>query len=144
MLKRIIGFLILIPVVIFVVAFAIANRHEVTTSFDPFTRVADVAEPPLLAFTWPLWILLFTVLVLGVVIGGIAGWAGQSRYRRRAREKSREARWWHRRADEEHERAEELREARAREHDDVPAYREPEMAQVRRRRPLPALAAPAR
>ena len=142
MLKRIIGFLILIPVAIFVVAFAIANRHSVTTSFDPFTRVADAAEPPLLAFTWPLWILLFVVLVLGVILGGVAGWAGQSRYRRRARHNAREARWWHRRADEEHERVEELREARMR--DDPPDYREPEVAQVRRRRPLPALAAPAR
>lgn len=141
MLKKIIAFLVLVPVTIFVVAFAVANRHEVVTSLDPFTRVSDASEPPLVAFDLPLWILLFLVLLLGFLIGGLAGWAGQSRYRRRAREKSREARWWHRRADQEHERAEELRETRVRE---TPDYREPEVAAVRRRRPLPALAAPAR
>ena len=144
MLKRIIGLLILIPVVILVVAFAIANRHLATVSLDPFTTLADAAEPPLLAFTLRMWILLFLTLVLGVILGGIAGWAGQSRYRRRAREKSREARWWHRRADEEHEKVEELREVKMREREDAPDYREPEVAAIRRRRPLPALAAPAR
>ena len=143
MLKRIVLFLILVPVAIFVVAFAIANRHIATVSLDPFTTL-DAAEPPLVSFSLPMWILLFLVLLLGVVIGGLAGWAGQARYRREARLKRREANRWHRRADEEHERVEELREARAREREDMPDYRDPEVTAIRRRRPLPALAAPAR
>ena len=125
-----------LPAAIIVIALAVANRHETVVSFDPTTTV-DAG--PAVAATLPVWILLFGVLVLGVVVGGIAAWASQHRYRAEARSKRREANHWHSKADEEHERAERLRreetvETREAANDDAPA-------QVRRR-PLPALAAP--
>ena len=124
-----------LPAAIIVIALAVANRHSTTVSFDPTTTVE---QAPAVAATMPMWILLFGTLVLGVVIGGIAAWASQHRYRAEARSKRREANHWHSKADEEHERAERLREERIDQrepaNDDAPAQL--------RRRPLPALAAP--
>jgi uncharacterized integral membrane protein len=63
------------------VAYAIANRSPVTVSFDPFDR-----GTPAYVVTLPLYLLSFTILILGVVIGAVVGWFTQGkrrRYRRR-------------------------------------------------------------
>jgi uncharacterized integral membrane protein len=63
------------------VAYAIANRSPVTVSFDPF----DPGTPAYVV-TLPLYLLSFTILILGVVVGAIVGWFTQGkrrRYRRR-------------------------------------------------------------
>src|ERR671916_48297 len=57
--------LILLPVAILVVLLAVANRGPVTVSLDPFSR-----EAPEIAFTLPLFALIFLAVMLGVVIGG--------------------------------------------------------------------------
>ena len=131
-----------IPAAIVLIALAVANRHTVPVSLDPTTTV-DAS--PALVFSPPMWVLLFGVLVLGVVIGGIAAWASQHRYRREARRKRHEASHWHHRADEEHERAERLArdDAERRDAARVEAANDDAPARIRRR-PLPALAAPSR
>ena len=131
-MKFLVTLLLAVPAAIIVVALSVANRHDVTVLLDPTTTV-EAGSP--LAFTVPVWMLLFGVLALGVVIGGISAWASQHRYRAEARTKRREANHWHRQADEEHERAERL------------AARDAQAANEagsggRVRRPLPALAAP--
>jgi hypothetical protein len=50
-------------------------------SFDPFSTTS-----PAYATTLPLFVLLFIVLILGVIIGGIAAWIRQSKWRRVARQ----------------------------------------------------------
>ena len=50
------------------IAFAVANRTLVTVSFDPF----DPTDPAYVA-TMPLYLLAFAVLILGAIVGGIAG-----------------------------------------------------------------------
>ena len=61
--------LILVPLAIVIVMFAVANREIVTVSFDPF----DSAQPAF-ALKMPLFVLIFVLVALGVVVGGIAAW----------------------------------------------------------------------
>ena len=44
MLRRIIAALILVPLAIVLIAFAVANRQDVTVSFDPFSSVAPALQ----------------------------------------------------------------------------------------------------
>ena len=81
MMKRIATYLIIVPVVLLVLLFAVANRHLVTLSLDPFNAAA-----PALSFQAPLFLVLFVVLALGVLIGGVAAWFKQGRHRRAARQ----------------------------------------------------------
>jgi uncharacterized integral membrane protein len=73
--------LIIIPLGVIFVVFAVANRHFVTVSFDPFNS----AEPSV-SVSLPLFVLIIAVAILGVVAGGSATWLGQRRWRRAARQ----------------------------------------------------------
>lgn len=78
--------LLLIPIAVVLIALAVANRHSVTVSVNPFNP-AD----PVFSFNIPVFWLLFASVALGILIGGIASWAKQGRYRKEARLKRREA-----------------------------------------------------
>jgi uncharacterized integral membrane protein len=78
--------LILLPVAIVVVLFAVANRGPVTLSFDPFSGGA-----PEFSATIPLYAALFAALALGVLVGGMAAWLTQAKHRRARRAHQREA-----------------------------------------------------
>jgi uncharacterized integral membrane protein len=80
MLRKIVTAIIVVPLVVVIVAFAVANRQAVTVSFDPFSSVS-----PAYAATVPLFALIFALLILGVLIGGIAAWLRQGKWRRSAR-----------------------------------------------------------
>jgi len=67
--------------------FAVANREIITVSFDPF----DTAHPAF-ALKMPLFILIFALVALGVLVGGIAAWLRQHKWRARARRAEAEAR----------------------------------------------------
>ena len=84
-MKTFLKALVLLPIAIVAMAFAVANRQMVTISFDPFA-----AANPTLLLSAPLFLLVFFLLTCGVVIGGIASWLGQGRHRRRARRMSAE------------------------------------------------------
>ncbi len=77
--------LVLVPLAILAVMFAVANRQGVTVSFDPFS-----GDVPAFALSGPLFVILIVTLVAGVVIGGVASWLGQGRHRRTARTARRE------------------------------------------------------
>ena len=72
--------LVLIPLAIIFVAFAVANRHLATVSFDPFNS-AD----PALGVSLPLFAVIILTAMFGVVAGGVATWVGQRRWRKAAR-----------------------------------------------------------
>jgi uncharacterized integral membrane protein len=80
MLRKLITALILVPLAIVLVALAVANRQTVVVSFDPF----DQGHP---AFTLavPLFALILALVVGGVIVGGVAAWLRQSKWRRTAR-----------------------------------------------------------
>jgi uncharacterized integral membrane protein len=79
--------LVVIPLGLIFVIFAVANRHDVTVSFDPFNS-AD----PSLAVTLPLFFVVIAVAILGVIAGGVATWVRQRRWRRTARQHEADAR----------------------------------------------------
>ena len=78
---------VLIPLGLIFVVFAVANRHWVTVSFDPFN-----STDPSIAITLPLFVVIIAVAILGVVTGGAATWFGQRRWRRAARRHEADAR----------------------------------------------------
>ncbi len=90
MFRKIVTAIIVVPLVAVIVAFAVANRQAVTVSFDPFS-----AASPAYAATLPLFAIIFVVLILGVLIGGIAAWIRQSKWRRSARRLDGEVRALH-------------------------------------------------
>jgi uncharacterized integral membrane protein len=80
MLRRIVAIVVLVPLAVILVGFAVANRQTVTISFDPFT-----AAQPAYAVTLPLFVIVFLLVILGVLIGGISAWLRQGKWRAAAR-----------------------------------------------------------
>src|SRR5262245_46597849 len=80
MIRKLITVLILVPLALAIVMFAVTNRGSITLAFDPFG-----ADPPMFSFSPPLFLVLLAALIAGVVIGGAAAWSRQSKWRRRAR-----------------------------------------------------------
>jgi uncharacterized integral membrane protein len=87
MLRKVITAAVLIPLAAIFIVFAVANRHLVTVSFDPFN-----ANAPAVGITLPLFVLLILTAILGVAAGGIATWWRQGRWRRAARRHEADAR----------------------------------------------------
>jgi uncharacterized integral membrane protein len=80
MIRRIATTLVLAALAILLIAFAVANRQAVIVAFDPF----DPAHPAY-ALALPLYALLLAAVIVGVIIGGIAAWLRQRKWRRAAR-----------------------------------------------------------
>ena len=87
MTRKIVMALILVPLTVAFVSFAVANRQTIVVSLDPF----DQAHPAL-AVAMPLFALILTLLIGGVVVGGTAAWLRQAKWRRAARVAAGEAR----------------------------------------------------
>jgi uncharacterized integral membrane protein len=86
-MRKFLTALIVIPLGLILVTFAVANRHFVTVSFDPF-----MAADPALSITLPLFLLLILAAAVGVIVGGCAVWFGQRHWRRAARRHEADAR----------------------------------------------------
>ena len=86
-MRRVFNAVVLIPLGVVLVIFAVANRHEVRVSFDPFN-----SNDPSLSFALPLFLVIIVAVILGVVAGGAATWFGQRRWRRAARRHEADAR----------------------------------------------------
>ncbi len=80
MVRKLVFWLVLVPLAIIILMFAVANREIVTVSFDPFSSTNPAA-----AVSVPLFVLIFILVILGVIIGGVATWMRQGAYRRAAR-----------------------------------------------------------
>ena len=81
MLKRLIAVLVLAPVAIVLIALAVSNRTPTRFTIDPFNP-----GNPVLTMELPLFIWLFAALGVGMIIGSVATWFKQGRYRKSARE----------------------------------------------------------
>src|SRR5215470_12945727 len=86
-MRKVLISLIVIPLGLLFVVFAVANRHFVTVSFDPFNSV-----DPSISLSMPLFALMILVAILGVIAGGAATWFRQRRWRRAARQHEADAR----------------------------------------------------
>lgn len=94
MLRRILWLLVGFPVGAVLVALAVANRHAVRLVLDPFRP-----ETPAISIEAPFYAYLLVALTLGVVLGGVATWMTQAKWRRTARTRATEAARWHSEAD---------------------------------------------
>lgn len=93
-LQRLLSLVVALPIAILLIALAVANRHQVPLVLDPIQP-----DQPTLSLELPFFIYLFGALVLGVILGGVAAWLSQSRYRKAARVESRQAAHWRQEAD---------------------------------------------
>ena len=85
MLARLLVVLVLIPVAVILIALTVANRDIVAFTLDPFNPGSQA-----LTFHAPLFVFLYLSLLIGLVLGGIATWFSQRKYRKRARNYSRQ------------------------------------------------------
>jgi len=86
-MRKFFSALVVIPLGVLFIVFAVANRHSVTVSFDPFN-----SANPSVAMTMPLFVVIILVAILGVAAGGSATWFRQRRWRRASRQHEAEAR----------------------------------------------------
>jgi uncharacterized integral membrane protein len=87
-MRKFITALVVIPLGLIFIVFAVANRHLVTVSFDPF----GAADPAFSLPPVPLFVIIITSLIVGVAAGGSATWFRQRRWRRAARQHEADAR----------------------------------------------------
>ena len=80
MIRKLVAAFVLVPLAVLIVVLAVINRQAVTLSLDPFT-----ADKPAIAVTQPLFLIIVAALIVGVIVGGIATWLRQSKWRRTAR-----------------------------------------------------------
>lgn len=94
MVRRVLWLFVILPVAVLLITLAVTNRHPVRLVLDPFRP-----ERPLLSLEMPFYAYLFAVLLIGVVLGGLATWATQGKWRRTARSRALEAMRWRAEAD---------------------------------------------
>jgi uncharacterized integral membrane protein len=80
MFRKVLTIIVAVPLAAILIAFAVANRQSVTVSFDPFSSVN-----PAYAATLPLFAVVMLVLIFGVLVGGVAAWIRQGKWRRAVR-----------------------------------------------------------
>jgi len=79
-MRRFLTIFVLFPIAIVVVVLSVANRGSVTFSLDPIGAGSTGWSA-----SGPLYVFLFVAVALGVVIGGVATWFRQGRWRQAAR-----------------------------------------------------------
>lgn len=94
MWRKLILVLVVLPLAVVLIALAVVNRKPALLILDPLG-----GTEPGLSLEAPLFLFLLGAFALGLVVGGIATWIGQGKWRRLAREETRQARDWRRQAD---------------------------------------------
>ena len=79
-MKRIVYFLLLLPLGVVLIVLSVANRQPVTLRLDPFNDV-----DPALSVSLPFFGFLFAALLVGMIVGAVATWFGQGRHRKAAK-----------------------------------------------------------
>lgn len=101
MARKLITFVILVPIAVVLIVLSVANRGSVTLALNPFQP-----SDSLLSLSAPFFVFLFAAFMLGMIVGSLATWFKQGKYRKKARVEAREAVKWHTEADKQRERAE--------------------------------------
>jgi hypothetical protein len=92
--RKLILALVVVPLAVVLIALAVVNRKPALLILDPLG-----GTEPGLSLEAPLFLFLLGAFAFGLVVGGIATWLGQGKWRRLAREETRQARDWRRQAD---------------------------------------------
>lgn len=88
MIRRLIGWFVLVPLCLVLIVFALANRHLVAVNLNPLSLDGAVAAP---GYGVPLFVVIYLVLLVGVLMGGVATWFAQSHHRAEKRRLRRES-----------------------------------------------------
>jgi uncharacterized integral membrane protein len=75
-MRKLLAWIVVAPLAIVVLLFAVANRRWIAVSLDPFS-----ADAPAYSVELPLFLLVFIALIAGVIIGGTAVWFGKLQWR---------------------------------------------------------------
>lgn len=94
MWRKLILALVVVPLGVVLIALAVVNRSPATLILDPFG-----GTEPNLTLEAPFFLFLIGAFAIGLIVGGVASWLNQGKWRRTAREEAREARDWRRQAD---------------------------------------------
>ena len=94
MWRKLILVLVVLPLAVVLIALAVVNRKPAMLILDPLG-----GTDPGLSLEAPLFLFLLGAFAFGLLVGGIATWIGQGKWRRLAREETRQARDWRRQAD---------------------------------------------
>ncbi|TIP45806.1 DUF1049 domain-containing protein [Mesorhizobium sp.] len=86
MFNRFMLIVVFVPLAVILIALAVPNRDPVAFTLDPFNP-----GNPALTMTLPLFIFLFLALAVGMIVGSLATWIKQGRYRKLARQRGVEA-----------------------------------------------------
>jgi uncharacterized integral membrane protein len=86
MLNRFLLIVVFVPLAVILIALAVANRDPVAFTLDPFN-----SGNPALTLRLPLFIFLFLAVAIGMIVGSMATWIRQGRYRKLARQRGAEA-----------------------------------------------------
>ncbi|MCV3239567.1 LapA family protein [Mesorhizobium sp. ZC-5] len=86
MYNRFLLIVVFVPLAVVLIALAVANRGLAAFTLDPFNP-----GNPALTLQLPLFVLLFAALAIGLIVGSIATWLKQGRYRKLARQRGQEA-----------------------------------------------------
>jgi uncharacterized membrane protein YciS (DUF1049 family) len=84
-LRRILRWVIWLPVAIIVISFAVANRQWTRLSLDPFSSTS-----PFLTIEMPLWLLFIVGVFIGLIVGWMMCWFAQGRHRKLARDRAKD------------------------------------------------------
>ena len=77
-MRRLITWLVMMPAAVAVVVFALHNKAPVALNLWPFALIIEIE----------LYLLLTSILGVGVLLGGIASWAGGGRLRSELRKRT--------------------------------------------------------
>jgi uncharacterized integral membrane protein len=80
-MTRFLKLLLLLPIAVLTLGLAVSNRQVVTVYFHPFSG----GEFPEFQWNLPLYLVLLVTLAVGVILGGVATWFEQGKYRAAAR-----------------------------------------------------------
>ncbi|MEO0619161.1 MAG: LapA family protein [Pseudomonadota bacterium] len=94
LIRRLVKLLAMLATAIVVVTIAVANRQDATLVLDPFKP-----ENPVVSVSAPFFLFLLGAMVIGMILGGVASWFSQGKWRKTARQRTREAYKWKQEAD---------------------------------------------
>jgi hypothetical protein len=92
--RKLILALVVVPLGVVLIALAVVNRKPEVLILDPFGG----EESSALSLEAPFFLFLLGAFAIGLVVGGIASWLSQGKWRKTAREEARQARDWRRQA----------------------------------------------
>lgn len=85
-MRKLLFFIVVIPVGLILTALALANRHSVKLVLDPLSP-----GDPILWVEAPFFLFLFGAVIAGLALGGFLTWLKQGKWRKAARRRAREA-----------------------------------------------------